>query len=198
MAIIIPNGDYLVYYDSLKLNLMAKISIRNEEGHGKLERYDLDGNLIYSTSLDTGKLNGLFILFKSTGAEIVQILFNKHDPEVFILSTNYTYNIGMRNLKVDGNMLVKSKSNSVFDVDLVDGSKVSITYYNQYGQVVSSNKFNSKEELHGINSHKLFRGAELVFTAENGIRINPATVKHSLFDRDLKLNFVNNEVNNVG
>lgn len=165
----ILNGRYNVYYDKNKTKLMAKIGFLNDICDGKLERYDLNGNMIYETTIEQSQIEGLLKIYKNSGL-FINMLFKRDIPTVVIINSTYTYNINYdRDGLPNDRFEIKNGNMNVLIGNLSSGIFNSLTMYKMDGSKDSELQFeNSVLDLTNIYHIDMTRNISIDF--DNGMK----------------------------
>lgn len=163
------NGGYVVYYDKNKTKLMAKISFSNDKVNGKLERYGLDGNKVYETTINMGKIDGLLKVFKDLNL-FIQMLFEMDKVKLVILNGGYSYTVNYDvNELPSGEIDIAKGSLKVITGTLSSGVFDAMTIYRANGTIDSNLQYtDGKYDL--TNRYRLDQTKDIVFEYENGMR----------------------------
>lgn len=165
----ILNGRYEVYYDKNKTKLMAKIGFLNDICNGKLERFDLNGNMIYETTIEQAKIEGLLKIYKDSGL-FINMLFRQDVVTVVIINSTYTYNINYDSDGLpNGVFEIKNGNMNVLLGDLSSGIFNRLSMYKIDGTKDSELQFENGElDLTNIYHIDMTRSISIDF--DNGMK----------------------------
>ncbi|MGL5765075.1 MAG: hypothetical protein ACRCX8_05470 [Sarcina sp.] len=165
----ILNGRYEVYYDKNKTKLMAKIGFSNDICNGRLERFDLNGNMIYETTIEQAKIEGLLKIYKDSGL-FINMLFRQDVVTVVIINSTYTYNINYDSDGLpNGVFEIKNGNMNVLLGDLSSGIFNRLSMYKIDGTKDSELQFENGElDLTNIYHIDMTRSISIDF--DNGMK----------------------------